>query len=118
MSVSATDPATHADVTPRTDRVASWHVACNDTRVMSKLISKGVFVGEWRTKSAPNGSVTTVERRVHTAEVYYSNGRKYARGHSQIQIKGSAPGPIFDAWDDGNTAAVDRWERRIAAEAA
>lgn len=83
-----------------------------------KVLHQATITGEWRTSSAPNGSVTGTERTVHTIEVfeadYYGRGaRLYASGHYEIEQRGGGVGPAFGFWSDGNAEAVERWVATI-----
>jgi hypothetical protein len=94
----------------------------HNTREGGKM--KRTFVGEWHTSTAPNGSTSCVERRLHTVEIYsadyYGKGPKeYARGHFNIEIQVSESetrtGPGFGDWDDGHPEAVAEWKRKVGA---
>ena len=74
------------------------------------------FAGPCTVSHAPNGSVRTVDRVIHTVTVYAGANGLYAKGHKHVESDLGAHGPCYGGWNDGNPAAVQGWLAAIITE--
>jgi hypothetical protein len=83
------------------------HNTKETTMTTKNIIAEHTFVSPFYTSHAPNGSVSTVEQKLHHVKVftadYYDKGLHiYVQGHFQIKIKGGYPGPRFAPYVHGD----------------